>query len=131
MKSNKKNKFQKQRNSENGTSSSKDFFEEFQLQEQETETKFNIVEYLYKKECTSYSFGKILIEQKAYICSVCDPKKKNFMCRYCYKFCHKKCRENLVEEEKALKKKRKKGFKKIFLSLWSYKKTFGGNEFNI
>ena len=114
MKSNKKNKFQKQRNSENGTSSSKDFFEEFQLQEQETETKFNIVEYLYKKECTSYSFGKILIEQKAYICSVCDPKKKNFMCRYCYKFCHKKCRENLVEEEKALKKKEKKDLKKFF-----------------
>ena len=114
MKSNKKNKFRNQRDSENGTSSSKDFFEEFQLQEQETETKFNIVEYLYKNECTSYSFGKILIEQKAYICSVCDPKKKNFMCRYCYKFCHKKCRENLVEEEKALKKKEKKNLKKFF-----------------
>ena len=114
MKSNKKNKFRNQRDSENGTSSSKDFFEEFQLQEQETETKFNIVEYLYKNECTSYSFGKILIEQKAYICSVCDPKKKNFMCRYCYKFCHKKCRENLVEEEKALKKKEKKDLKKFF-----------------
>ena len=112
MKSNKKNKNRKQKDSENGTSSSKDFFDEFQ--EQEEQTKFNIVEYLYKNECTSYSFGKVLIEQKAYICSVCDKKKKNFMCRYCHKFCHKKCRENLVEDEKVVEKKEKLGLIKFY-----------------
>ena len=111
MKSNKKNKNRRQKDSENGTSSSKDFFVEFQ--EQEEQTKFNILEYLYKNECTSYSFGKVLIEQKAYICSVCDKKKKNFMCRYCHKFCHKKCRENLVEDEKVVEKKEKLGLIKF------------------
>ena len=114
MKSNKKNKIQKERNSENGTSSSKDFFDEFQLQEQEVQTKFNIMEYIYKNECTSYSFGKVVIEQKGYFCSVCDKKHKNFMCRYCHKFCHKKCRDNLIEEQKLVEKKEKLGFKTFF-----------------
>ena len=71
MKSNKKRKSYRGNNSENDRSSSKDIFEEFQLQEQESQTQFNILEYIYKKECTSYSFGKVLIEQKAYYCSVC------------------------------------------------------------
>ena len=107
MKSNKKRKLRREKDSENGESSSKDIFEEFQLQEQESQTQFNILEYIYKKECTSYSFGKVLIEQKAYYCSVCDKKHKNLMCRYCHKFCHKKCRENLIEDQKAVEKKRK------------------------
>ena len=48
MKSNKKDKIQKKRDSESGASSSKEFFEEFQLQEQEAQTKFSINEYIYK-----------------------------------------------------------------------------------
>ena len=114
MNSNKKNKSQKYSESENGTSSSKDYFKEFELQEQKSQTKFNISEYIYKNECTSYSFGKLKIEQKAYYCSICDEDKKNFMCRYCHKFCHKKCREKLVEEEKSVEKREKKELQKFF-----------------
>ena len=114
MKSNKKRKSYRGNNSENDRSSSKDIFEEFQLQEQESQTQFNILEYIYKKECTSYSFGKVLIEQKAYYCSVCDKKHKNLMCRYCHKFCHKKCRENLIEDQKVVEKKEKLGLIKFY-----------------
>ena len=114
MKSNKKRKSYRGNNSENDRSSSKDIFEEFQLQEQESQTQFNILEYIYKKECTSYSFGKVLIEQKAYYCSVCDKKHKNLMCRYCHKFCHKKCRENLIEDQKSVEKKEKLGLIKFY-----------------
>jgi hypothetical protein len=114
MRSDKIKKSQRKKEYENGSSSSKDIFEKFQLQEQEAQTKFNIMEYIYKKDCTSYSFGKVLIEQKAYYCSVCDEKRKNLMCRYCHKFCHKKCRENLVEKEKVVEKKEKIGLKKFF-----------------
>ena len=59
-------------------SSSNGIFEEFQLQAQKYKTKFNILEYILKKECTSYSFGKVPIEQKAYYCSICDKKKKKY-----------------------------------------------------
>ena len=114
MNSNKNSKIQKKIESENGISSSKDFFDEFQIQEQEAHPQFNISEYISKNECTSYSFGKVLIEQKAYFCSVCDQNKKNLMCRYCHKFCHKKCRENLVEDEKTFEKKEKKGLFKFY-----------------
>ena len=114
MSSNKKRKSRKLNGSGNEDSSSKDIFEQFQLKEQEIQTKFNILEYIYKKDCTSYSFGKVLIEQKAYYCSVCDEKRRNLMCRYCHKFCHKKCRENLVEKEKVVEKKEKIGLKKFF-----------------
>ena len=114
MKSNKKGRNRNLNESENDASSSGGFFEEFQLLYQEVKTKFNILEYIYKKECTSYSFGKVLIEQKAYYCAVCDKNKKNLMCRYCHKFCHKKCRENLVEDEKVVEKKEKLGLTKFY-----------------
>ena len=114
MKSNKKGRNRNQNESENDASSSGGFFEEFQLLDQEVQTKFNISEYIYKKECTSYSFGKVLIEQKAYYCAVCDKNKKNLMCRYCHKFCHKKCRENLVEDEKVVEKREKLGLIKFY-----------------
>ena len=114
MKSNKKGRNRNQNESENDASSSGGFFEEFQLLDQEVQTKFNISEYIYKKECTSYSFGKALIEQKSYYCSVCDKDRKNLMCRYCHKFCHKKCRENLIEEEKVVEKKEKLGLTKFY-----------------
>ena len=122
MKSNKKRKIHREKDSENGESSSKDIFEEFQLQEQESQTQFNISEYIYKNECTSYSFGKVLIEQKAYYCSICDKKHKNLMCRYCHKFCHQKCRENLIEEQKAVEKKEKLGLIKFFCHCGAIKK---------
>ena len=95
-------------------SSSNGIFEEFQLQAQKYKTKFNILEYILKKECTSYSFGKVPIEQKAYYCSICDKKKKNIICRYCHKFCHQKCRENLLGDPKLLKKKEKLCLLKFF-----------------
>ena len=41
MKSNKKRKSFRRNIQENGSSSSKDIFEEFQLQEQESQTQFN------------------------------------------------------------------------------------------
>ena len=114
MKSNRLNNIQSQLISENSKSSSKDIFDEYNLLEKESAMKFNILEYIYKKECTSYSFGKIPIEQKAYFCSVCDKKHKNIICRYCHKFCHKKCRENLIEEQKSVEKKEKLGLIKFY-----------------
>ena len=90
---------------------SNDNFDEFQLEG--AQTKFNLEDYIYKKECTSYDFGNIPLEQKGYICSVCDKKKKNLMCRFCHKNCHKNCRETLIEEPEKVEKKEKYGFQKF------------------
>ena len=94
------------------SSSSDDILEEFKKQEI-SHTKFEILEFLSKDECTSIYFGKEPIEQKSYICSVCDKKKKNFICRFCHKFCHEKCRGTLLQDNLTVEKKEKLGIQKF------------------
>ena len=90
----------------------KDNFDEFQIIEN-NQTKFEIMEYCSKDKCTSYYFGTLPIEQKGYICSVCDSKKKNLMCHFCHRTCHKNCRETLIQDPKDVAKKEKFGFQKF------------------
>ena len=64
--------------------------------------KFDYSNFVDKEYCTSYYFGDEPIEQKAFICSICDSKNKNYMCYFCHKNCHQKCRETLKEIPKSL-----------------------------
>ena len=119
---NKKNKSNKRKSTTNNN------FEEFQIQEG-TQTKFDLIEFLSKNECTSLNFGKFPIEQKGYICTVCDKKKKNLMCRFCHKTCHQKCRDTLVEDPEKVAKKEKYGFQKFACHCGvSLKHTFDLNK---
>ena len=63
---------------------------------------FDYSNFVNKEYCTSYFFGDEPIEQKAFICTICDSKNKNYMCYYCHKNCHKKCRDTLKEIPKSL-----------------------------
>ena len=90
-----------------------DILEEFQIQEGGSQNTFDLIDYLSKNECTSIYFGKIPVEQKAYICSVCDKKKKNYICDFCHRLCHEKCRATLIENSKVIEKKEKLGFQKF------------------
>ena len=89
-----------------------DILEEFQISKY-THNKFKLKDFKSKDECTSYYFGKTPVDQKSYICSVCDKKKKNLMCYYCHTFCHEKCRETLIEDVKAIEKKESLGYQKF------------------
>ena len=93
--------------------SSDDILEEFKKQEIVSHTKFEILEFLSKDECTSVYFGKENIEQKSYFCSVCDKKKKNLMCHFCHKFCHEKCRGTLLQDNLIIEKREKLGLQKF------------------
>ena len=64
--------------------------QEFNRNQDNVNKTFNFEEFDSKNECTSYSFGKEKIEQKAYICFKCDRKGKYFICDFCYKNYHKK-----------------------------------------
>ena len=67
---------------------------EFGIQETIEIKKFNYFDFASNNSCTAFYFGEEPVEQKAYICTVCDNKKKYYMCNYCYKLCHQKCRKN-------------------------------------
>ena len=97
---------------ENQFGNSNDKLDFFHLQEKE-QTKFDITQYIKKEECTTYYFGKVPIEQKGYMCSVCDKKKKNLICRFCHQFCHQNCRGSLVEDPEIIIKREKFGFQKF------------------
>ena len=90
-----------------------DILEEFQIQEGVSQNEFNLREYLSKNECSSIYFGKVQIEQKAYVCSICDKKKKYLICDFCYNFCHEKCRRTLIDNPEIIMKKEKLGFQKF------------------
>ena len=92
---------------------SDELFKELTKKEGESHTKFEMQDFISKNECTSYYFGKLPIEQKGYICSICDKKKKNLICRFCHKFCHIKCRGTLLEDHKMVEKKEKFGLQKF------------------
>ena len=78
---------------------------EFGIQERVDIKTFDYLDFMSKKSCTVYYFGEEPIEQKAFICSICDKKKKNYLCNYCHKICHQKCRNTLKEIPKSLSKK--------------------------
>ena len=70
---NKKNKNSKDKQSLD----SDDLFEELKQKEGSATTKFDMLDFFSKDNCTAYYFGKLPIEQKGYVCSVCDKKKPN------------------------------------------------------
>ena len=83
----------------------RNIIKEFGIQEKTEIKYFDYLDYISKESCTSYYFGDEPIEQKAFICSICDNKRKNFICNYCHKVCHLKCRKTLKEIPKSLIKK--------------------------
>ena len=87
-------------------------FDEFQIIES-NQTKFDLIEYFSKDECTAYYFGQVPIDQKGYVCSVCDSKMKDLICRFCHKSCHRKCRETLIQDPEEVEKKEKFGLQKF------------------
>ena len=92
---------------------SNDIIDEFQIEEIASQNKFNLDVLLSKNQCTSYSFGKTPIDQKAYICLVCDKKGTDLMCQFCHKFCHEKCRGTLVQDPKLIAKKERLNYQKF------------------
>ena len=50
------------------------------------------------KQCTSLTLGKEKIYQKCYICPICDPKRTQLYCSFCYFNCHMHCR-SLVSKD--------------------------------
>jgi len=74
---------------------------------------FDYSNFATKEYCTSYFFGDEPIEQKAFICTICDSKSKNYMCYYCHKNCHQKCRETLKEIPKSLAENEHKKLQKF------------------
>ena len=78
---------------------------EFGIQEKTDIKTFKYSDLISKKKCTSSYFGEESIQQKAFICKVCDTKEKNFMCTYCHNICHQKCRDTLKEIPKSLANK--------------------------
>ena len=84
---------------------------DFDIQEKAEIKAFNYLDFISNNSCTAYYFGEEPIEQKAFICSVCDNKKKHYICNYCYKYCHQKCRNNI---QKSLIKKEYLNTQKFF-----------------
>ena len=91
----------------------KTFLNEFGIIEKTEIKTFDYKDFMEIQSCTTYYFGEEPIEQKAYICSVCDNKKKNYICSHCYKICHQKCRNTLLEISKTLLKEEYKNIEKF------------------
>ena len=79
--------------------------QEYSRKQENINKTFEYEDFLLKRECTSFLFGKEKIEQKGYICFKCDEKGKHFICYYCYKNCHEKCRKSSKENEKIFLEK--------------------------
>ena len=79
--------------------------------EKEKEDKF-IIESAYLKmvECTAMTLGPEKIYQKCFICPICNPKKNNYICKFCYINCHQKCRDITQIKKKEEDYKGKKNF---------------------
>ena len=75
------------------------------------EEKFIIEEeYLNLDECTAINLGPEKIYQKCFVCSICNPKKDHYICKFCYTKCHQKCRNILKIEPKQEDSKGEKEF---------------------
>ena len=79
--------------------------QEFNRDQDNTNKIFKFEEFISKKECSAFNFGKEQIEQKCYICTKCDEKGQHFICSFCYENCHKKCRDFPKENLESLMKK--------------------------
>ena len=75
----------------------------------ENKEKF-IIESNYLKlvECTAMVLGTEKIYQNCFVCPICNPKKNNFLCKFCYNKCHQKCRDitKIKKKKKIIKKKK-------------------------
>ena len=91
----------------------KTFLNEFGIIEKTEIKTFDYKDFMEIQSCTTYYYGEEPIEQKAFICSVCDNKKKNYICSHCYKMCHQKCRNTLMEISKTLLKEEFKNIHKF------------------
>ena len=108
-KSTKEKKIQKKKSIIKGKLKEIDPFN-FEIKSNET---FKIEEdYIEKNGCTSITFGTEPIIQKCYVCSICNPDKNNYICKYCYDTCHSNCRldynfnpDKLREENNYLNEK--------------------------
>ena len=101
---NKLNSNRKKSSDSNQDNIKKTFLKEFGIKEKKIIKTFDYDKIISKKSCTSFYFGDEHYYQKAFICTICDPKKKYFMCKYCHDFCHEKCRKTLKEIPKSLSK---------------------------
>ena len=59
--------------------------------------------FLKHPSCSCYTLGKSSIYQPYFICTICSPKKNEFMCQYCYNTCHKQCRDSLPSDSNIIK----------------------------
>ena len=72
--------------------------------EKKSKDTFKIEEdYLTKEGCTSMILGPEPIMQNCYICSICNPEKNHYICKYCYNTCHLYCRRNDNSNSEKLK----------------------------
>ena len=83
----------------------KTFLKEFGIKEKKVLKTFDYNKFISMKSCTSYYLGDEPHDQIGYVCSICDQKNKNYICKYCFEFCHKKCRDSSQEITKTLEEK--------------------------
>ena len=110
LSNNNSNTNRKQSSDSNQENIKKTFLKEFGIKEKKSRKTFDYDQLTSNNSCTTYYLGDEEYKQKAFICSICDPKEKNFICKYCHEFCHKKCRNTLKEIPKTLSKKEFKNF---------------------
>ena len=102
LSNNKSNSNRKQSSDSNQENIKKTFLKEFGIKEKKVIKSFDYNQLISVNLCTSYYLGDECYRQKAFFCSICDPKQKYYICNYCHKFCHKKCRNTLKEIPKSL-----------------------------
>ena len=100
----KSNSYRKQSVDSNQEKIKKSLLKEFGIKEKKVIKTFDYNQLISKKNCTTYYLADKHYYQKAFICTICDPKKKYLICNYCHEICHKKCRNTLKEIPKTLKK---------------------------
>ena len=67
-------------------------------------TTFNFENnFLQHPNCSCYTLGNSPIYQPYFICTICSPKKNEFICEYCYKTCHQQCRDSLSRDSTIIK----------------------------
>jgi len=102
LSNNKSNSNRKQSSDSTQENIKKTILKEFGIKEKKVIKSFDYNQLISVNACTSYYLGDECHNQKAFICSICGQKPKNYICNYCHKFCHKKCRNTLKEIPKSL-----------------------------
>lgn len=83
-----KRNLQKEEKDNNNKEDSQNFILLHSLNLIESQTRANEI---CKIRCTFKYFGETLIDQKNFICPVCDPNKEKPICSICIETCHKEC----------------------------------------